>query len=122
MDLTNEQWRLVEPLIPEPRWRPGKPGRTGAPWKDMPERYPSYQTCHHRFQENEEFPRSAALASLAHKLDLHLSLDDEESFRALIRCEEMEFLGVPEQRRNDLLRKAREAFEENVRDQRSAAA
>jgi hypothetical protein len=25
--------------------------RTGAQWKDMPERYPSYQTCHRRFQE-----------------------------------------------------------------------
>ena len=25
--------------------------RTGAPWHDMPERYPPYQTCHRRFQE-----------------------------------------------------------------------
>lgn len=25
--------------------------RTGAEWKDMPERYPPYQTCHRRFQE-----------------------------------------------------------------------
>ena len=24
--------------------------RTGAQWKDMPERYPPYQTCHRRFQ------------------------------------------------------------------------
>jgi transposase len=24
--------------------------RTGAPWRDLPERYPSYQTCHRRFQ------------------------------------------------------------------------
>jgi hypothetical protein len=24
--------------------------RTGAPWKDLPDRYPSYQTCHRRFQ------------------------------------------------------------------------
>ena len=23
--------------------------RTGAPWKDLPERYPPYQTCHRRF-------------------------------------------------------------------------
>jgi transposase len=67
MDLANEQWRLVEPLIPKPKWRRGRPGRpardfrdvlngilwvlrTGAPWKDMPERYPSYQTCQRRFQ------------------------------------------------------------------------
>jgi hypothetical protein len=25
--------------------------RTGAPWADLPERYPSYQTCHRRFQQ-----------------------------------------------------------------------
>jgi transposase len=25
--------------------------RTGAPWHDMPKQYPSYQTCHRRFQE-----------------------------------------------------------------------
>ena len=24
--------------------------RTGAPWPDLPERYPPYQTCHRRFQ------------------------------------------------------------------------
>ena len=24
--------------------------RTGAPWHDLPARYPSYQTCHRRFQ------------------------------------------------------------------------
>ena len=25
--------------------------RTGAPWRDLPEKYPSYQTCHRRFQQ-----------------------------------------------------------------------
>lgn len=25
--------------------------RTGAPWHDLPGRYPSYQTCHRRFQQ-----------------------------------------------------------------------
>jgi transposase len=64
MDLTDEQWQVVEPLIPVPPRRPdgrGRPRidareilngilwvmRTGAPWRDMPERYPSYQTCCH---------------------------------------------------------------------------
>jgi transposase len=68
MDLTNEQWDVIKPLIPEPPKRPdgrGRPRRdnreilngilwimrTGAQWKDMPERYPPYQTCHRRFQE-----------------------------------------------------------------------
>ena len=25
--------------------------RTRAPWADLPDRYPSYQTCHRRFQQ-----------------------------------------------------------------------
>src|SRR5260370_20928493 len=25
--------------------------RTGAPWADLPDRYPPYQTCHRRFQQ-----------------------------------------------------------------------
>jgi transposase len=25
--------------------------RTGAPWKDLPQRYPPYQTCHRWFQQ-----------------------------------------------------------------------
>ena len=57
MDLTDEQWTVLQPLIPEPPKRPdgrGRPRRdnreilngilwimrTGAQWKDMPERYP----------------------------------------------------------------------------------
>ena len=68
MDLTDEQWALLEPLIPEEERRTsrrrGRPWRdphdvlngvlwilrTGAPWSDLPERYPPYQTCHRRFQ------------------------------------------------------------------------
>ena len=68
MDLTEEQWEILEPLIPTPprredgRGRPWRDPRdvlngilwilrTGAPWKDLPERYPPYQTCHRRFQQ-----------------------------------------------------------------------
>lgn len=68
MDLTDEQWTVVEPLLPKPVKRADGKGRprvgnrailngilwvmrTGAPWHDMPNRYPPYQTCHRRFQE-----------------------------------------------------------------------
>jgi transposase len=68
MDLKDEQWAVVEPLLPKvPRRADGKGRprvddrailngilwvlRTGAPWHDMPNRYPPYQTCHRRFQE-----------------------------------------------------------------------
>ena len=68
MDLTDEQWAVVNPLIPKPPKRADGKGRpriddrqilngilwimrTGAQWKDLPDRYPSYQTCHRRYQE-----------------------------------------------------------------------
>ena len=68
MDLTDKQWEIVEPLfVPPPRradgrgrpWRDAREVlngvlwvlRTGAPWKDLPDRYPPYQTCHRRFQQ-----------------------------------------------------------------------
>ena len=67
MDLTEQQWAVLEPILPKPivredrRGRPWRDARevlngvlwilrTGAQWKDMPERYPPYQTCHRRFQ------------------------------------------------------------------------
>ena len=54
MDLTNEQWRRIEPLVPPMQRKPGGRGRppreprevlngilwvlrTGAPWKDLPD-------------------------------------------------------------------------------------
>jgi len=68
MDTTNEQWNRIEPIIREltpakdPRGRPARDPRevfngilwilrTGAPWKDLPQRYPPYQTCHRWFQQ-----------------------------------------------------------------------
>ena len=68
MDLKDEQWAVVEALLPKVERRADGKGRprvddrailngilwvlrTGAPWHDMPNRYPPYQTCHRRFQE-----------------------------------------------------------------------
>ena len=68
MDLTDKQWELIGPLLPAGKSGPGKKGRprrnnreildgilwimrTGAPWKDLPGRYPPRNTCHRRFQE-----------------------------------------------------------------------
>jgi transposase len=68
MNLTQQQWELIEPIIIESRpvkqisGRPRQDDReilngilwicrTGAHWKDLPEKYPPYQTCHRRFQE-----------------------------------------------------------------------
>lgn len=67
MKLTEEQWVFIKPMLPKERVRKDKKGRpwkdprnvlegilwilkTGARWKDLPDRYPPYQTCHRRYQ------------------------------------------------------------------------
>ena len=97
-DLTDAQWAVLDPLIPEParrkdrRGRPWKPRRdvingilyilrTGAPWADLPDRYPPYQTCHRRFQQ---WVRSGiirgVLEALAEELRAGGKFDVEEAF------------------------------------------
>src|SRR5215813_13537111 len=55
--------------------------RTGAPWTDLPDRYPSYQTCHRRFQH---WARAGLLRSileiLAQALHDEGYLDLDEAF------------------------------------------
>jgi transposase len=98
MDLTDEQWEVLEPLIPDPpqradgRGRPWRDSRdvlngilwilrTGAPWHDLPERYPPYQTCHLRFQRwVEEGTLSRILEALAEDLKERGELDLSECF------------------------------------------
>jgi transposase len=82
VDLTDDQWAIVEPLLPKPRRRQdgrGRPWRdarevldgvlwilrTGAPWHDLPERYPPYQTCHRRFQQ---WCRNGTIQRVLHRL------------------------------------------------------
>jgi len=98
MDLTDAQWAILEPLLPKPRLRHDRRGRpwrdprdvlngilwvlrTGAPWKDLPDRYPSYQTCHRRFQrwvDNGTLRR--VLKALARDLHARGGLDLSETF------------------------------------------
>lgn len=65
--LTDRQWKLVEPFIPKVACSPlgGRPRaddraclegilwvlRSGARWKDLPERFPSPSTCWRRLNE-----------------------------------------------------------------------
>lgn len=70
MELNDEQWEAIRRYVPgrERRVTTEKGGRpwrdprdvlngilwvlrTGAPWADLPRRYPPYQTCHRRFQK-----------------------------------------------------------------------
>ena len=53
----------------------------GAPWKDLPERYPPYQTCHRRFQKwIEEGVLSAILEALAEDLEERGEIDLSECY------------------------------------------
>ena len=61
-ELTDAAWAKIAPLLP-PAGRPGGRWRdhrtvingilwklrTGAPWRDLPERYGPWQTCHDRY-------------------------------------------------------------------------
>ena len=98
MDLTDEQWTVLEPLIGElPRradgrgrpWRSSREVlngilwilRTGAQWADLPERYPPYQTCHRRFQRwVREGTLERILEALATDLKDRGKLDLSECF------------------------------------------
>jgi transposase len=55
--------------------------RTGAPWHDLPERYPPYHTCHRRFQRwAEEGVLVEILRALAEDLKSRGGLDLSECF------------------------------------------
>jgi transposase len=67
-ELTDEQWDRLEPLLPPQRPSTGRPNkdhrtilngilwilRTGAPWRDLPERYGSWKTVYGRFRRWQE--------------------------------------------------------------------
>jgi transposase len=96
-ELTEEQWAVVEPVL-RPQRREDNRGRpwhdtravlhgvlwvlgTGAQWRELPEKYPPFQTCHRRFQQ---WIRSGkleeALRLLARYLHQHGKLNLEEAF------------------------------------------
>jgi transposase len=97
MDLTDAQWTVLAPCF-RPRSRPdgrGRPFRdaravlngvlwvlrTGAPWHDLPPRYPPYQTCHRRFQQWQRSGRlDRLLQCLAEDLRDRGKIDLSEAF------------------------------------------
>ena len=97
-ELTDEQWSIIQPLIPEPlrradgRGRPWRDTRavlngilwilrSGARWQDLPERFPSYQTCHRRFQQwVRDGTLQGVLEALARDLRDRGDLDLSECF------------------------------------------
>ena len=97
MKLTDPQWNMISPLF-EPltseikRGRPKTPARevlngilwvlkTGARWRDLPNQYPPYQTCHRRFQQwARDGTMEKALHALAKDLHERGNIDVREAF------------------------------------------
>ncbi len=98
MDLKDEQWSVIEPLMPISKPRADGKGRpradqrevmngilwilrTGAQWRDLPERYPPYQTVHRWFQKwVDDGVIEAMLHALAQDLFDRGKLDLSETY------------------------------------------
>ena len=60
-ELTDKQWNAIQPFLPGDRGRPSERGernfinavmwvaKTGAPWRDLPERFGPWKTIYNRF-------------------------------------------------------------------------
>jgi transposase len=96
-ELNDQQWAVVEPVLrparrADNRWRRWHDTRavlngvlwvlgTGAQWRELPEKYPSFQTCHRRFQSwvrNGKLEQ--ALKLLANHLHAQGKLNLDEAF------------------------------------------
>jgi transposase len=80
-DLSEAEWRLLEPLLPPERGRKSRPAfdnrqivngilwriRTGAPWRDLPEKYGKWMTVYQRFRRWSEAGIWEAVATTLHQ-------------------------------------------------------
>ena len=85
-ELTDEQWAVVEPLVPRSTAKTGRPPAdrrlvlngifwilsTGAPWRDLPERFKPWQTVYGRFSR---WRRDGVYARIIEALQIKLDKD-----------------------------------------------
>lgn len=90
--LTDEQWQMLEPMLPSASGHQGRPYagdhrrtvegilwifRTGAPWRDLPDEFGNWNTVYRRFRRwSESGVFSRILAAFATGLDLALAMID----------------------------------------------
>jgi transposase len=96
-ELSDAQWKLIEPILrpqrrADGRGRPWRDTRavlngilwvlgTGAQWRELPKKYPPYQTCHRRFQQwVREGKLERILRVLAKELQARGKLQLDEAF------------------------------------------
>jgi len=96
-EVSDAQWVVLEPILQPARRKDGR-GRpwqdtravlngvlwvlgTGAQWRELPDRYPPFQTCHRRFQQwVRDGKREQGLRVLAAELHARGQLPLEEAF------------------------------------------
>ena len=85
-ELMDEQWALVDPHIPRSKARTGRPPSdrrlmlngifwilgTGAPWRDLPERFGPWQTVYDHFRK---WRKSGVCAAVIERLQVKLDRD-----------------------------------------------
>ena len=83
-EVSDPEWVFLEPLLPKSKAKTGRPARdlrvmvngamwilsTGAPWRDLPERFGPWQTVYHHFTQWRD---SGVLDAILHAL--HVRLD-----------------------------------------------
>ena len=87
-ELTDQEWEQIAPLLPaEKNSRPGRPSkdnrlminamvwiaRSGAPWRDLPERYGPWKSVYSRFRKWIE---AGILDNIFRVLSLEAELDE----------------------------------------------
>jgi transposase len=94
-DLTDFEWRVIEPLLPnKPRGEPRVDDRrvlngifwvlrSGAPWRDLPERYGPRTTCYNRFVRwRSAGVRDRLMGAVSAAHDGEIQMIDSTSIRA----------------------------------------
>jgi len=102
-DLTSEQWERIQRLLPKQKTKKGRPAqdhrqllngiiwvlRTGAPWRDIPERYGKWTTIYSRFQRwrksgvwDRMFAELQALLEQESNVDWEVHFIDSTTVRA----------------------------------------
>ena len=90
-EITNEQWKRIENLLPQPHTGKGRPAkdsrtmlngmmwiaRSGAQWRELPEKYGPWQTVYSKYRKwNDEGVLEKVFKALSEDSDMeNLSID-----------------------------------------------
>jgi hypothetical protein len=105
-DLTDKEWNLFEPMLPPERGREGRPAndnrvvlngilwrlRTGAPWREMPERYGKWNSVYRRYSR---WNQAGIWGPVAILLSQMMMLQEQEQERVVPATRRVRAAGRP---------------------------